>query len=85
MKLVLENFEDKERLDEHVEKVAQLISKKSPLTIRGTKEAIHFQRDHSTQDSLYQVRAWNASMLHSDDLEKAFVAQMKKEKPTFMD
>ncbi|EEY57699.1 Delta(3,5)-Delta(2,4)-dienoyl-CoA isomerase, putative [Phytophthora infestans T30-4] len=81
--LVLKAFPDQEALMSHVGDVAKDIAKKSPLTIRGIKQTIHYQRDHSTKDSLEQIRYHNAAVLYSDDLVQAVGAIMSKTEPKF--
>ncbi|KUF91742.1 Drug/Metabolite Transporter (DMT) Superfamily [Phytophthora nicotianae] len=81
--LVLKALPDQETLMSHVGDVAKAIAKKSPLTIRGIKQTIHYQRDHSTKDSLEQVRYHNAAVLYSDDLVQAVGAIMSKAEPKF--
>jgi enoyl-CoA hydratase len=66
-----------------VMKTAQTIASKSPLCIRGTKEMLLYKRDHSVDESLNYMTAWNASMLLSNDLMEAFQAFMEKRKPVF--
>ncbi|KAL4087271.1 hypothetical protein PRIC1_013168 [Phytophthora ramorum] len=81
--LVLKALPDHEALMNHVGDVAKSIAKKSPLTIRGIKQTIHYQRDHSTADSLQQIRYHNAAVLYSDDLVQAVGALMNATEPTF--
>ncbi|KAG2528571.1 hypothetical protein JM18_002007 [Phytophthora kernoviae] len=81
--LVLRALPDQEALMNHVGDVAKDIAKKSPLTIRGIKQTIHYQRDHSTTDSLQQIRYHNAAVLYSDDLVQAVGAIMSKTEPKF--
>ncbi|KAG7389636.1 hypothetical protein PHYPSEUDO_010033 [Phytophthora pseudosyringae] len=81
--LVLRALPDQEGLMSYVGDVAKAIAKKSPLTIRGIKQTIHYQRDHSTKDSLEQVRYHNAAVLYSDDLVQAVGAVMSKTEPKF--
>ncbi|RLN69529.1 hypothetical protein BBJ28_00023530 [Nothophytophthora sp. Chile5] len=83
--LVLKTLPGPEELMRHVSDVAKTIAKKSPLTVRGIKQTIHYQRDHSTADSLQQVRYHNAAVLYSDDLAQAIGALMSKTEPTFRD
>ncbi|CEG47768.1 enoyl-hydratase [Plasmopara halstedii] len=81
--LVLKTLPDKNNLMKFVGDLANAIAQKSPLTIRGIKQTIHFQRDHSTKDSLEQIRYHNAAVLYSDDLMLAVNAVMSKTKPKF--
>lgn len=83
--LVLKTLKDHDELITHAQSVAAAIAEKSPLTIRGIKQTIHFQRDHSTADALQQVRYHNAAVLYSEDLAQAIGALMSKSKPTFRD
>ncbi|TAE76033.1 MAG: crotonase/enoyl-CoA hydratase family protein [Bacteroidetes bacterium] len=68
-----------------VEELATTIAKKSPLSIRGTKEVINYTRNHSTEDSLNYVATWNAAMLFSQDAMEAAMAKMQKREPIFLD
>ncbi|GLD99458.1 hypothetical protein PINS_up008177 [Pythium insidiosum] len=85
MGLVLRCLKDPEELMAHVTSVAASIAEKSPITVRGIKQTVHYQRDHSTDDSLLQIRYHNAAVLQSDDLTQAIGAIMSKSKPTFRD
>lgn len=81
--LVLKTLPDQDALLAHASSVAATIASKSPITIRGIKQTIHYQRDHSTTDALEQIRYHNAAVLYSDDLVQAIGALMSKATPTF--
>ena len=81
--LVNQTFSTQEEMINHVMKIAKMIAAKSPLCIRGTKEMLLYKRDHSVQESLNYMTAWNASMLISDDLMEAFQSFMEKREATF--
>lgn len=83
--LVNQIFPDQKVMLTHVHQLAQVIAKKSPLAIRGTKESLRFARDHSVQEGLQQIQLWNAAMLFSDDLMIAMQAKMMKQAPNFED
>jgi enoyl-CoA hydratase len=83
MGFVVKCLQDPEELFAHVEGVAKTIAKKSPLTIRGIKHTIQYQRDHTTRDALEQVRYHNAAMVQSEDLTAAIKAIMTKTAPVF--
>ena len=68
-----------------VRAVAAEIAAKSPLAIRGTKEILNFTRDHSVDDGLRYVAAWNAGMLSEADLKEGLTAQAEKRAPKFPD
>lgn len=81
--LVNSCYSDKETMMHKVMALAKTIAGKSPLVVRGTKEMLLYKRDHSVDESLNYMVAWNASMLLSDDLMEAFAAKMEKRKPQF--
>ena len=83
MGLVLECFDTEEELNQHVQQVATMISKKSPLTIRGIKKTVLFNRDHNVHDSLQQVKLWNTAFLQNNDLQEAFRAALSKSNPEY--
>ena len=64
-------------------KTAELIAEKSPVAVQGTKHNLIYARDHSVPESLRYMAAWNSAMLQSEDVMKAAVAAMSKEKPKF--
>ena len=76
-------YADQAAMMEGVMKIAAMIASKSPLVVRGTKEMLLYKRDHSVQDSLNYMVAWNASMLLSNDLMEAFQANMQKREAKF--
>ncbi|MDA9121065.1 crotonase/enoyl-CoA hydratase family protein [Flavobacteriales bacterium] len=83
--LVNNHFTDKETLLSEVQKLAETIASKSPISIRGTKEILRHTRDHSVADGLHHMAVWNSAMLLSDDLTAAFMAAMSKQTPDFKD
>ncbi len=78
------SFPDAETMLTEVMKIAQNISAKSPLSIRGTKAILNHSRDHSVADGLDYMATWNAAMLLSDDLMEAFQAKMQKRDAVFL-
>lgn len=83
MGLVLKCFSSHDEMMTEVFSVAKSISEKSPLSIRGIKKTILYSRDHTVDDSLNQVKLWNAAHLYSDDLKAAMKAIFEKSKPKF--
>lgn len=83
--LVNRVFADTPSLLDGVLALAAQIAEKSPVAVRGTKEMIRYMRDHSVDDGLRYVAAWNASMLQSADLRTAMTAQMTQQKAEFAD
>lgn len=83
--LVNHCYPSKKILMNDVLKIAATIASKSPLSIRGTKDILHYSREHSVEDSLNYMSTWNASMLLSEDLTEAFQAAVDKRLPQFDD
>ena len=61
------------------------IAAKSPMAVWGTKQSMHFTRDHTVQDGLEYIANWNAAMFDTDDMGEAFTAQMEKRAADFPD
>lgn len=76
-------FVDRETLLAEVQKIAENIASKSPISIRGTKHILLHTRDHAVADGLSYMATWNAAMILSDDLMEAFQAKMQKREPLF--
>lgn len=85
MRLVNRCHEDAQALREGVEAMARCLAAKSPLALRGTKQAITHAREHSIADGLQQVALWNAAMLFSTDLAEAAQARRERRAPRFAD
>ena len=85
MGLVNRVYPDSDALREGVEAIAATIAAKSPLTVRGIKQALNYGRDHRVADSLEQVATWNAAMLLSADTQEAITAAMQKRPAQFAD
>lgn len=83
--LVNRSYENKEVMMTEVMNIAEMMAQKSPLSIRGTKNILLHTRDHSVQDGLQYIAAWNAGMLLSDDLQEAFMAKMQKRPAIYKD
>ena len=83
--LVGEAYETREELMTQVEQLALRIAAKSPITVRGIKHNLLYSRDHSVQEGLEMVAAWNTSMLVSDDLTEAVSAFLQKREAKFAD
>jgi enoyl-CoA hydratase len=78
-------FSNRESLMTGVQKIAEQIASKSPLSIRGTKEVLRHGRDHSVAAGLEFIARWNSEKLLSKDLSEAFKALLQKRKPNFED
>ena len=78
-------FETKDEMMSQVSDIAGKITQKSPLTIRGIKHVMNYSRDHSVADGLQYVATWNASMLLSEDVQRAIKSIMSKTSAIFKD
>jgi enoyl-CoA hydratase len=59
---------------------AQEIAAKPPVAIWGTKQAVHYARDHAVEDSLRQM-GWLQGAIWSNAHVRAAVASMKAKQP----
>ncbi|MEU7812268.1 crotonase/enoyl-CoA hydratase family protein [Pseudonocardia sp. NPDC049154] len=85
LRLVNRAYPDLDSLTAGVAEVAAELAAKSPLTLRGTKHAITYGRDHTVADALDQVATWNAGMLFSTDLTEAIAAATERRRALYQD
>ncbi len=78
-------YDDHETLVDKVLDVAGEIASKSPMAVWGTKQTMHYTRDHSVSDGLEFIANWNAAMFDTDDMAEAFGAQMERREADFPD
>lgn len=78
-------YPDHASLVDAVMGVAAEIASKSPMAVWGTKQTMHFTRDHSVADGLEYIANWNAAMFDTDDMAEAFTAKMEKRDADFPD
>ncbi len=83
--LVNRVYADAAELEAGVLAIAQQIAAKSPLAIRGSKQALNYARDHTVADGLAQIASWNAAMLLSEDLMAVMMKGKGGEPPRFRD
>ncbi|MCP5419778.1 MAG: crotonase/enoyl-CoA hydratase family protein [Gammaproteobacteria bacterium] len=83
--LVNRVFDNPQELLAGVRALARTIAAKSPLTVRGIKEVMNYNRDHSVADGLRYVAALNSALLLSADCQEAVLAAMEKRPPEFPD
>lgn len=77
-------FPDHEGMLEGVMELAREIATKAPLAIYGVKRMMNHARDHSTADSLDYIAAWNASMLHLEEIGEAMAASSNQRPGDFV-
>ena len=83
--LINQKFRSIETLTATVRELAQTIAAKSPLAIRGLKEVMNYNRDHSLADGLNHVATLNAAQLLSADLNECINAQRERRMPKHSD
>jgi enoyl-CoA hydratase len=83
--LVNEVFPNHDALIAGVLAVAKEIAARSPLAVHGSKEMLNYARDHSVEDSLRYMAAWQSGMFHPADMFESFVAKSEKREPAFED
>jgi enoyl-CoA hydratase len=82
---VNEVYPDQETMVDAVLGVATEIAGKSPMAVWGTKQTMHYTRDHGIADGLEYIANWNAAMFDTDDMAEAFTAQMENRAADFPD
>ena len=82
---VNETFPDRETMLDGVLGVASEIASKSPMAVWGTKQTMHYTRDHGVADGLEYIANWNAAMFDTDDMGEAAAAQMEGRDADFPD
>ena len=66
--LVNEVFATQDEMLAAVREIAREIAAKSPLAIWGTKQMLHYTRDHSVADSLDYMASWQSGMFQPGDM-----------------
>ena len=82
---VNEVFPDHDTLVAGVLAIAEEIASKSPMAIWGTKQTMHYTRDHRVDDGLEYIANWNAAMFDTDDMAEAFRAKSESRAAEFPD
>lgn len=82
---VNEVYPDHDTMVSSVLDVAAEIASKSPMAVWGTKQTMHYTRDHSVAEGLEYIANWNAAMFDTEDMAEAFTAQMEKRDADFPD
>lgn len=75
--------EDNEQCMKAALKLATEISSKSPVAVSASKLSIVHSRDHTVQEGLNHIALLNSVMLQTDDMAKAAMAAMSKEKAVY--
>ncbi|GGC86670.1 enoyl-CoA hydratase-related protein [Undibacterium terreum] len=83
--LVNEVFDTQQAMLEAALQMAAEIAEKPPVAIWGSKQAIHYARDHSTHDALQQMGWLQSGIWQTSNLVEAFQAKQQGRKPSFPD
>jgi enoyl-CoA hydratase len=81
--LVNEVFETNEEMLAAAMQCAKEIASKPPIAIWGTKQAIHYTRDHSVEDSLKQMGWLQSAIWSNAHVREAIVAVKEKRTAQF--
>jgi enoyl-CoA hydratase len=81
--LVTEVFDNPEALVAAALQTAQDIASKPPVAIWGTKQAIHYARDHSMEDSLRQMGWLQGAIWSNPHVHEAVAAMQAKRTANF--
>ncbi len=83
--LVNDVFDSQQAMLDAALQMAREIAEKPPVAIWGSKQAIHYARDHGTQDALQQMGWLQAGIWQTGNLQEAFMAKQQGRKPQFDD
>jgi enoyl-CoA hydratase len=83
--LVNEVFDSHTAMVEAALQMAREIAEKPPVAIWGSKQAIHYARDHSTHDALQQMGWLQSGIWRTGNLVEAFMAKQQGRPPQFDD
>jgi enoyl-CoA hydratase len=83
--LVNDVLPDPDALLGAVMQVAREIAARSPLAVCGSKEMLNFARDHSVEEALRYMAAWQSGMFQPADMLESFAAKAQKREPAFDD
>ncbi len=83
--LVNEVFDTQAAMIDAALRMAHEIAEKPPVAIWGSKQAIHYARDHATADALQQMGWLQSGIWQSGNLLEAFSAKQQGRPPQFDD
>jgi enoyl-CoA hydratase len=83
--LVNDVFETQPAMLEAAMEMAREIAEKPPVAIWGSKQAIHYARDHSTHDALQQMGWLQSGIWQTSNLVEAFTAKQQGRAPRYDD
>jgi enoyl-CoA hydratase len=83
--LVNEVFVSQQEMLKAALEMAHEIAQKPPVAVWGSKQAIHYARDHTTQDALQQMAWLQSGMWQGSNLMEAFMAKQQGRPTQFAD
>jgi len=83
--LVNDVFETQAEMVAAALQMAHEIAAKPPVAIWGSKQAIHYARDHGTADALQQMGWLQSGIWHSANLVEALTARQQGREPRYDD
>ncbi len=83
--LVNEVFVSQQEMVQAALAMAHEIAQKPPVAIWGSKQAIHYARDHGTMDALQQMGWLQSGIWQSSNLMEAFMAKQQGRPTEFAD
>jgi enoyl-CoA hydratase len=78
MGLVNTLYEDRDALMAGATALAEEIAANPPAAVRGTKRILTYMEDHSVEDGLRYVAAWNAAFLNTPEIQEALTRAMQE-------
>ncbi len=83
--LVNEVFVSQQEMIQAALEMALEIAQKPPVAVWGSKQAIHYARDHTTQDALQQMACLQSGIWQGSNLIEAFMAKQQGRATAFAD
>ena len=80
---VSEVLETKEKALGRALGIAEVLVRKSPVAVQGTKEILNHARDHAVGQSMRYTGVWNAASLQTKDVSEAVDSWRGKRRATF--
>lgn len=80
MGLINEIYESQESLMAGALNLAAEIADNSAAAVKGSKKVLNYMEDHSVDDGLKFVAAWNSAFFNTKEIQDAFMKSMAKQK-----
>jgi enoyl-CoA hydratase len=80
MGLINELHENQEELMKAALSLAAEIAGNADNAVRGTKKVLNYMENHSVEDGLKYVAAWNSAFFNAGEVQKAFQRSMESKK-----